>query len=533
MNVKRYFSSLSIQDYIFIVFSILWVGIIMLDYLNKQVVYIPSITHFKYIKLFTFLGALGAFLSLYYNKYLIFKDWRPIKVTGLFIFALMLLIICCITLAYNQYWNAPLDYTNYLHLIGKGVYTLGCTYLIILSAYSAGQFFRAKLLKNVPFDLTFGLLDLSIGFVIVTFVLMLLGALAVLTQITVLGVITLLILPNYRVAWTFMKATLFKPIPRPSDLNFWGGILAFFIIVYITMNYMYTQAPYPLGFDARNYYVNIPKLISDSGALVPGFQPYAWGLIMSTGYIAFNSPEITMFLSVTGGLLSLFAIYHFCHRYIHLSSNFSFAVVLLYLLTPTVTNHFIIEFKIDLTLVFFQMVIINFIMWWFFHNKSEERTSLLSNESDTKALVIIGLLLGYCLSIKVLSVFLIVGIFIGFWWYSKDITGVLGLAALTIGFILVAQLDNLSGLRDYHLSPTTTGIVLIIIGMVLMVMSFIKSRGQFIITTKALLICGLTCLLTFSPWVYKNYSYKKSTSLIHLLMGEKPRPGIKFKRIAE
>lgn len=496
----------------------------MLDYFNKQFIYWPSITHFKYTNLFLFLGLIGILLSAYYNDLWFFKKWPRLPINGLAIFGLFMIVIWSVTLAYNKYWKAPLDYTNYLHLLGKGVFTLGCSYLMILSAYSSGNLVRQKLISDQKKN-PFALLDIAIGFMIYTFFLMILGVIGVLDQIVLLGTIVLLGLINYKASIDFIIKTIWTPIKKPSDLNFWGALIMFFILVYISMNYFYTQAPYPLGFDARNYYVNISKLIAEAGALVPGFQPYAWGLVMSTGYIAFNSPEITMFLSALGGILSLVAIYEFCKRYVNLSSNNAALVSLLYLLTPTVTNQFIIEFKIDLTLVFFQFVIINFVMWWLFESKKEkEGEELLSNRIDRNALIIIGLLLGYCLSIKVLSVFIIFAVFAGLWWQSKDVVGVIGICALTIGLVLLAQLDSISGLREYHLSPNITSYGLLLTGVICMGYSFIKKKKVFINNVKALFLCGIVATAVFSPWVYKNYQFTKSTELTKLIMGDKPRP---------
>ncbi len=526
MSLKKSTSNFKTQDWVFIIFSILWVGIIILDYLNKQVIYIPSLKYFKYAGLFIVFGIVAAIISGWYNRTGFFKKLPTIPINGIVVFCLFLLSVCLITNAYNQYWRAPLDYTNYLHLIGKGIYTIGCSFLLVLGAYSVGNKCRSYFYIPDSRLNTFVLLDIALGFVVYTLLMMLLGASALLEQYILLAVLSLLILINYRESWWLIKRVLWEPFKRPPDFNFWGGVIAFFILVYITMNYFYTQAPFPLGFDARNYYVNVSRLISDAGALIPGFQPYAWGLVMSTGYIAFKSPEITMFISVLGGILSLFAIYHFCRRYLGISTNYSFLVVLLYLLTPTVTNHFIIEFKVDLSLLFIQITVINVLLWWLFESKKnkEDKSFLLVNKKDYFALATIGILLGFSLSIKVLSAFLIFGVFLALWWYKKDLIGVLGLSALGIGFILISGFDDLSGLRVYHKSPAITGFILFVLGLLAMGYSYSKSRKIFVNSFKGLIYCGIFCILPFAPWVYKNYTYTKSLSPTKLLIGEKPRP---------
>ena len=361
---------------------------------------------------------------------------------------------------------------------------------------------------------------------------MLLGAFGLLDQYVVLGLLLLLILLNYKASFSFLLKTLWTTIKRPKDLNFWGAFVAFMVLVYIAMNYLYTQAPFPLGFDARNYYVNIPKLISETGYLIEGFQPYAWSLIMATGFVAFGSPEITMFISVLGGLLSLFAIYDLAKNHIGIGSNSAFLVVLLYLVTPTVTNHFIIEFKIDLSLVFIQLVTLSLVLHWIKSKKGTRTIEFFNDKSqDTKFLVIVGLLFGFALSVKVLSVFLIIAVFTAFWWIIEDIYGVIGTALSSIGFIILLGLDELSGLSIYHLSSTYVGIISLVIGLGVLIYSFLRSRTLFLQVIKSLTIIGFVTAITFSPWVYKNYTYAKTNSMIEIIIGDNPRPTLDVRDI--
>ena len=529
MNLKKSFAKYSLQDWVFLIFSVLWISIVVLDYLNKQVVYLPSIVHFKYFNLTGFLLIIGTLLSMSYCSVGPLKRWKPIPVNGLVIFSLFISIVCVITLSYNKYWNAPLNISNYLHLVGKGLYTVGCSLFIVLSAYSSGNFLRNKAALNIRMHSTALLVDIALGFVIYHFALMILGSFALLNQVLILGLLILMIAINYKNAFLFIKIILWDRIQKPKSLGWIGALIGFGILVYITLNYFYTQAPFPLGFDARNYYVNISRLIADAEGLIPGFQPYAWGLIMSTGYIAFDSPEITLFISILGGLLSLFAIYELSAQYFKLSSTYSFLVVLLYLLTPTVTNHFIIEFKVDLALLFFQIITIILFIYWLF--KSGKKEKILENKRDWKFLALIGVLLGFSLAIKVLSAFLIFGIFLGLWWFNKDIIGVVGLSAAALGLILLTGFDEISGLRKYHLSPGISGLILMTGGIIALGYSLLKERLCFFDGIKALCFCSIIVVLTFSPWMYKNYSYTKSLSVTKLLLGDKPRPKLRHDQL--
>ncbi|MEL6388616.1 MAG: hypothetical protein AAFQ02_00525, partial [Bacteroidota bacterium] len=59
----------------------------------------------------------------------------------------------------------------------------------------------------------------------------------------------------------------------------------------------------------------------------------------------------------------------------------------------------------------------------------------------------------------------------------------------------------------------------------------LKNRGQFISGLKPIVIASLVMILTFSPWMYKNYTFTKSTSLIKLVIGDKPRPNISLRKL--
>ncbi|MEL6388700.1 MAG: hypothetical protein AAFQ02_00950, partial [Bacteroidota bacterium] len=448
-KVRKSISSYTFQDWFFLVFSVVWIAVVLLDYLNKQVIYGPSFTYFKYYGLFGFLTIVGVFLSFYVNRIWFAKAMDRSVINGLVVWLLMIIIIWAITYAFNRYWKAPLDFSNYLHLAAKCLFTIGSALILVVAAYGSGSWVRTRLFVDERYPITMAITDLAIGFVIYTFVLMLLGAFGLLNPPLIFGTLGLMILCNYEQSWLFVKKVLFQPYRWPSDLNFWGGLLLFFMLVYLTMNFLYTQAPFPLGFDARNYYVNISKLIGESQALVPGFQPYAWGLVMATGYAAFDSPEVTMFISTLGGILALVAIYEFCTTHLRISSNLSLLVTMLFLVSPTVTNHWIIEFKIDLALLFVQLVVVNLFFWWAYSREGQvQPLPLMRDRRDVMVVIVIGVLLGYGLSIKALSIFLVFGLFLAFWHYQDDVIGMLGLAAVGIGIILLAKLDAQSGLRD-------------------------------------------------------------------------------------
>jgi len=134
MSIRKNLSGLSIQDWIFSVFSLFWVVAIILDYLNKQVLYIPSITHFKYGLLFGILLFVGGLLSASYNHIGFLKKAPPLKVNGLLILLLFAISTISIILAYNVHWKAPLGVSNYWHVIVKILTSIGGVYVLTMAA---------------------------------------------------------------------------------------------------------------------------------------------------------------------------------------------------------------------------------------------------------------------------------------------------------------------------------------------------------------------------------------------------------------
>lgn len=498
----------------FIGFSLLWVVLLLLDYYDKHNIYSLSIENFRYTGLTLLVTAIGGGLA-----YLHGKRQKPI-LNGLMLWGLSLFMLLAAAIAFNQYFRADLTSANYLHLLGMSTYTFLGGVIVTLSAYALGQMVIPRLdngfVKSIGGISAF-LIYLCIGFLLLTLLLFVVGALGLLTQIVVLAILLVPIAVNYKASLSFLKRAFWDKI-QLHNVSGWGIFLGVFLLFVLMINFMYTQSPFPLGFDARTYYVNISKLISEHGGLVSGYQPYPWTLLNSVGYTAFQSMEVTLFLSTIGGILSCGAIYELGTRYLKVSGNFAIAACLLFCLTPAVVNHWNIEYKVDLALLLVQLTSICLLLWRFFE--------LTDDESEGYTFwVVLGLLLGFSLSIKVLSIFLAFGVFLIPWWRSKSLFGALGLSALIVGLMIIIGLDNISGLRDYHDSPRVTGAIIAVLGLGLFVLSFIKERDAFLKNIKHLTIVGVVMLLVFSPWVAKNYmNHPNNRDLMTLIVGKSPNP---------
>lgn len=523
-------NELKIREVILCVFSTFWIGLLLIDYWDKHPLYWISITHFKYVGWSLILLGLGVITSLYCAKLSFFSRIEKPFFNGLMVLGLF--IICLVTTAFffNQYFQAELNFSHYWHLVSRSMYTLLCSLFLLISANSTGKVILKRLFNTSAIGgITAYLIHTAIGFFLLNIGLFLLGSFGFLTQIPVL--IWLLIFPliNYKNTLTQGQIFLTRPFSLDSSWNFWGYFVMFVGLVYSSINFFFVQAPFPLGFDARNYYVNISKLLSESGSLIEGFQPYAWSLFTSVGYIVFLSPEITMFLSTIGGYLTCWGIYELAVRYFKLDKNYALLAALMFMITPAINNHWIVEFKIDLALLFVQFTILNLLFYWFFEKKEESSSLLITDINDWKILSIISVLMGFSLSIKVLSIFLTFSVFLIMWLYSRDKIGTIGIASIGISLTILLKLDEISGLRGYHESPNTTAFIFIGLGILLLAASFFKHGYKQLIQNVKPIILSLIIMLTcFTPWLIKNYNESSKKDIVSIILGAVPAPDVEL-----
>lgn len=517
-------NELKIRKSILWVFSAIWIGILLIDYWDKHPLYWYSITHFKYLSWSIILLTIGSLLGLYCSRSLLFKSIKAPWINGLVVYLLFIIGLCLTAFSFNHFFQAELNFSHYWHLVSRSTYTLVCSFIVLLSALSSGHLLArfAPYLAQIG-GITTYLVHLALGFFIIILGLFFLGYIGQLKQLPVL--IWLLIFPisQYQYVIKYIKKILITPFILDESWSFWGYFAMYIGLIYSTINFFFVQAPFPLGFDARNYYVNISKLLAESGSLVEGFQPYAWSLLTSVGYIAFYSPEVTLFLSTLGGYITCWGIYELGTRYLKLNKNYALWSTLLFMITPAINNHWIIEFKIDLSLLFIQFAILNLLFHWFFEKKKTESSTLIKDKNDWMIVVVIAILMGFSLSIKVLSVFLTYSVFLLYWLFSRDKMGALGLASIGVSLTLLLKLDEISGLRAYHDLQNTTAIIFILIGVALLSYSIYKNGVKLLLrNSKPIVLSGLIMIGCFSPWLVKNYSESSKKDVISIILGGIP-----------
>ena len=310
-----------------------------------------------------------------------------------------------------------------------------------------------------------------------------------------------------------------------GKLNALGTMSLVFLVFFFMLNFMHSQTPFPTGFDSRNFYMNIAKLVSSNEGLIYGWRPYNWGLLMSTGYTLFSENSISISISMYGFILSVFAAFHLGRNVLKLNVNNVLFALLLITVTPAIANQQFIEHKTDMALLFFQIISLSLFLEIFGTAKVQQDDDYLKNVKQVSIpLIVLGLFLGFGLTIKMTNMFLVFAIVIGMYSMSKHPSMLAGILSFALALFLLAKLDDLTGLRKYHLSVNYVILGLIIIGSVLLAVSFARSRIPLLRTTRFAFILGFFALIPLLPWMIKNHIETDSYNPVKLLNGAQAGP---------
>ncbi|MBT8233421.1 MAG: hypothetical protein KJN84_12380 [Bacteroidia bacterium] len=514
-------SSLRVIQIISVIFAAIWIIAVGLDYFNKHPNYYVSFQYFKYPKLALFVVSTILILIWHYH-YDKRTSWK-IPVSGLTIGILGFIFSASIAFAHKDYSFTDTSMTQVFSHLGWTWSIIAFLWAIFMILHSFGQYlFRMVLKKHLEENM---LLNIAFGIMAFVFVLFTVGVFKALSPNAVLFILFVFALPNLFDLVKSFKSVLFKPI----DISTFNpiGIFAFaFIVFFLILNFQSSIGPFPTGFDSRNFYINISKLISDNGSLVTGFQPYNWSIFMAAGFLLFDTVELSLAISFIPVVLVLMASYQLGNKLLKIDGNKLMLVLAVFIVTPAITNQMTVELKADFGMLFFQVLILYYAIQFFV--KVENLTYGHGVKTNVKLLmpliVLIGVLSGFALGIKMINMFLVFALLILLWWDSKNKVAVLGILCFSLTLFLLTGIDDLSGLSKYHLGSDVIKYGLLLVALVALIYSFIKfyqrTTLRLVVTTIYLFITGLMIV----PWMIKNYSETKSLDPNSLMMGKEPGP---------
>lgn len=550
-----------------VLFAAFWIIIIFFDYWQKHPLYFHAIEKFKYIGLLVFYGLFIGAVTFFTNSRNQSVNKLKKYINWLSILGIIILLMIVSLFAYigqvNKL-NVDINKVKIINNIGVGnfIYFLKGFFTVFLATFFV--VFVARLLGNLVTKLLSlksdkqaeMIIEISIGIMLITTLVFYMGAFSLLQWYFLMPVFLLITLLNWKKAISLLKNSLL-PIAIPQNLNWMGGMAIAFMLIITAINFNQILRPIPTGFDALTTYVNLPRLLSDHGSLVSGYQPHNWSLFMSLGFILFNMTEVTLCLSLIGGLLSIAAMYYLGMHWLKINVNYVWLALAAFYLTPTIVHQSSKELKVDLGLLFIQLsILILFIIWYkkqqntdaFEETQEVDDNHLMTNSpvyafgflnkihqlkpfsklqnSNYKYIIIMGFLTGFALGIKLTSVFIMLAILSGIWMLQQRTSGYFAVFFLSMFALLLAKVDNTGGLRIYHLSATAVQWICLALGLALLGFEFFSNRQMFAKKFTNSLIYGLIVVFSFMPWVAKNYYETGSTEVGVLLNGKHIGPPV-------
>lgn len=503
-----------IWDIILVIFSVYWTVFFLLDYWDKHPNHVLAFQYFRYTKLCTFLVLFGAGLSYLVTRFrtgLISKFYN-----GITVYLLGIVIVGSIIFAFNKHAQYDLTINNYFFLIFRLSKTFILCYAIILACYSIGNLLLNKMFKGILTHQNF-CYDFSLGVILFTLILFLLGALSILSFYFILILVILFILSNIKNSLRFVKSTFIKPL-KTKNQKFIGLFCLYITYCFLLLNFIAIDIPFPVGFDSRTLYINIANQLENTGSLIKGFPPYNWSLFISSGKVLSGEIETTLSLSFFSGILSLIALFHLSTKYFKLTYTYSSILILIICTLPAFANQLFVELKTDLGLLFFQIIGLGIFMELSIC-KTKNCDSIRRISIENLLLIFLGLTIGFGFGIKALNLLFIFAICIAIWTLKAPLLSSLGYLILMFAFVIFFKLNTISGLDKYHLGNDVARWIYLLLGLVIVCLNFYKYKSQSLQFLRQVFLLAGISFFVLSPWLVKNYSETKSLSPIKLIQG--------------
>lgn len=534
-------------------FAVFWMLFIVLEYWQYHDSSRRAIALFQFPELALLLLALGAAFVFAYLRFREGKFFsRLSNGLGILLFAVLLLLIC-LNAYFQKNLGQMLNLEENLSFISSILGVALATYLILLTAYGVGNLLVKLFGLNLSKDVR-TLSAIGIGILAIVTMLFVLGAFGLLTGWLLWPLFGILIATSWRSVLQFIQLTFWHPIPAVQKINAVGLSAFYLLLIFISMNFAQVVRPFPIGFDAITYYVNISSLISEYGGLVSGYGAYNWSLFMSLGFILFDKTAIVLSLSFGGGILALLVLYQLSRRW--LDVNYSLIVVLLFYTLPMISWLSYRDMKVDMGLLFYALLIVLLSIDWLAPTAKKSKKKKENGPKSKKTskangvappvlltklrqwiderqlpvlegysqLVVIGLLLGFSAGIK-LSALIILLAFLPILAYTHGNQLAFGASLCVVLFlVLLARFDAQAALRPLHLWADQLQWFIGAIGLGLLTFLFLKQREVFFRVLKSTTICVLFFGLTLGPWLVKNAIETKSISLTDVTRGQNVSP---------
>lgn len=539
----------------------LWILIVFIDFWQYQALNRQALEEFAFRRLVLPLtiGFVGvAFLCTRF-----YKQLRP-YMNGFSVVLLGLLLLVFTIKEFARVNDLDLPPHQIIQFLGSNLATAGAVFLVIASAFAAGDLLLLLLHRGVAKN-TYFLLRIALGIVFLTLLLFLLGTAHVLYTPVVWGVLLLPVVLNGPRFLYFILRVFWTPIKGTSRLNM-VGILAFmFLVWWVVLNLVFVNRPFPLGFDAATLYVNISSLIDDYHGLVVGKGLYNWSLFAALGVLLFEQTEITLALTLGGSVLALFAIVTVARQW--LDTNLGLVVALVFFAMPMVNWLSYKDIKVDVPLLFFLAMSLYLFTLWLMPRQKESTTPAQKSKRKKKTrkslrqqvmkplnryygpidrlrttktttdlpqstlLILLGILAGFSIGIKLTAVLWLFVLFTGILYHHCGYLGFWSGALALLGLSLLVGLDEQAGLRYYNLSAQIMQWILLAGGLGMLVYLFWRQRAAVLKSVTQVVLIGAISVAVVAPWIVKNVLDSGKVNRSAIIEGPQQAPTLNIDEI--
>lgn len=505
-------------------FSIVWVLIILFSYLGFHPYYFTSLIKIPNVGLL--IGNLilsgGAWAWWVYSS----KPGRSRKVNGLQVYGLFLLMQVVTLVLFNSSYNVLDKGPGLLFFLGTNILVHILVFLVFTLAFVAGQpvmqIFGDRYSKG-----TSGLVSVAVGTSLIALVLFILGSFHVYNTLVAWLLALVLLGVRYQQVLDLWKNTLLKRSVYKIN-NRWLQLPLFLLLSTLAVNGVAAIKPFPTGFDGAALYMNTTKLITDYQGLIEGGQAYNWQLILSLGEVLFGKPVFSIGLAHFSFILVLLTALRLSR--LVMSRSWSWVVVWLLALNPSLSFHYLYDEKVDLGFTFIILsVALLLIEFWSTENKlaasaTESQRKLPFGLSQEQGMLLLaGWLLGFAFGIKytgllgIISVLAMLGFRYGSYWLAGAVV-----AFFTGGLFFMGE-GNFGYFPFGDTPPYVPGLIAIASGAGFLALAF-RQKPQLISFLQSAVLIGGMALLCFSPWAVRNVITNGQFSIQNLLEAPFPTP---------
>jgi len=197
---------------IFLVFSIIWVVLILLEYINKHYSYELAFYYFRYT---AFCIGLLAFIvgSWFGLKRFVFKEGPP-RFNGLSLISMVLFFFIAIIFANKNYGIQPFKFSELLHLFGWTSITALILFVFFFVMRSVGKLIYVRLLSQRMEESVS--LEIAIGIMLFTTTMFFLGLFGLLSTNNLILAFFIFTISSVTYLLRTIKDFLLKPIDFPK-----------------------------------------------------------------------------------------------------------------------------------------------------------------------------------------------------------------------------------------------------------------------------------------------------------------------------